>query len=219
MRDMDNSRYIFESPQYMIYSGVYEATNDVPPTGNKYWDLFQRGVVDLFVDDGSEGTIYVNENYPETMGWFALNWTQWQFLLYTRRAATVCGIANARYVFGQVGSVRGLILFPDDYDHPDERILLRYINSDCAYSNFNILTKEEFALMESAGAVFLPLAGYCSGSSYNGTNTVARYAYYFTNNANRTTAFQIWNDNNTAKTAGYGDTGTNEFNSIRLVHY
>ena len=213
MRDNDNTRYIFESPQYMIYSGVYEATNNVLPTGNHFWDLFQRGVVDHFVDQASDEVVYINENYPETVGWFALNYTQWTYLMNSRKAGTVCGKANARYVFGRVGSVNGLILFPDDYVHPEERILLMNINSQAACSN-NILTKEEFALMEAAGAVFLPLPGYADGASYSYRNSEARYVFY--GNASQTIGFHF---NSSGTWNQYGLTGTNHFNSIRLVHF
>ena len=213
MRDNDNTRYIFESPQYLIYSGVYEATNNVLPTGNHFWDLFQRGVVDHFVDQGSDEVVYINENYPETVGWFALNYTQWTYLMNTRKAGTVCGKANARYVFGRVGSVNGLILFPDDYVHPEERILLRNINTQADCSN-NILTKEEFALMEAAGAVFLPISGFADGASYSSRNSEARYVFY--GNASQTIGFRIYSSGTWNQ---YGLTGTNNYNSIRLVHF
>ena len=213
MRDNANMRYMFESPQYMIYSGVYEATNNLNPYQNNYWDLFIRGVVDLFKDNVSDEVVYVNENYPETIGWFTLNYTQWTYLMNTRKAATVCGTANARYVFGRVGSVNGLILFPDDYVHPEERILLRNINIKSACSN-NVLTKEEFMLMETAGAVFLPLSGYCDNTSYRERNGTAIYVYYY--NASRTIGFSF---NSNGGWSVYGDTSTNLYNPIRLVHF
>lgn len=213
LRDNDNARYTFDSPQYSMYSGVYEVGNNTAnPYSNRCWDLFQRGVVDLFKDETSDEAVYLNENFPETYGWFVLNWSQWSYLLDSRKASTVCGKENARYVFGRIGSFNGLILFPDDYVHPDERIILRNINTGADCSN-NILTEEEFKLMEDAGAVFLPLTGFFSGG-YSNRNNETRYVYY--NNPSYTYALRLYS-NGTRNS--YGGTSTNDFNTIRLVHY
>ena len=218
----DEGRYEFESPQYQIYSGVYEATNyGVLPTANRRWDMYRRGVIDLFADESSDGMVYVNENFPETYGWFALNNTQWNYLLDTRKAATVCGTANARYTYAQVGSVRVMVLFPDDYAHPDDRILLRNINMDyCPYSDFNILSRDECALMEAAGAVFLPISGYHNGTEYISRNTEVHYVYYHkTNPVNYTAYLYIANSSSRAYKGFNTGNDKNWFNSIRLVHY
>lgn len=205
-------RYTFDHPQYVHYSGIFEAgNNSAPPTTNRCWDLFQRGIVDHFSDPASDGIVYVNEHFPETVGWFALNYSQWNYLLGTRKASTVCGTDNARYVNGRVGSVSGMILFPDDYVHPDERIILRTINTGSAYTT-NILTKEEFALMEEAGAVFLPFTGDYT-SSYNQSET--RYVFYSTSSPGNTHALRLYS-------AGGRDeynSSSNYYNPIRLVHY
>ena len=216
MRDSVNDRYVFVSPQYMIYSGVYEAgNNSALPTTNHCWDLFQRGVIDHFNDPASDGVVYVNENFPETVGWFALNITQWNYLLGSRRGATVCGVDNARYINCRVDTVNGILLFPDDYVHPDDRILLRNINSGADCSN-NVLNKDEFALMEAAGAVFLPFTGYHDGGGYYQRNSETRYVFFNTGNANYTIALRFYSGGGRDQ---YGATSTNNFNPIRLVHY
>ena len=55
--------------------------------------------------------------------------------------------------------IRGLILLPDGYSHPDDITSLNSINSTDASFTSNKFTTDQWAKMEAAGAVFLPAAG------------------------------------------------------------
>lgn len=189
-REGDFGRYTFEKPQYFIYSGYYDDDNynqqnavyRVPDyTDNKAWDKFPKKVlIDNFANRESTGFVEVpmDDDYIQTFGWFALNEAQWKYLLNTRKGSTVCGTANARYVKARVGLMYGLILFPDDYVHPDDRIELTNINNySLSLANFVRLTTDEFDVLETAGAVFLPYAGYYEGG-YANLNAQGHYAFY-----------------------------------------
>ena len=85
--------------------------------------------------------------------WRTLTLNEWYFLLFVRNTAT--GIRFAKAV---VNETNGVILLPDNWD--DFTYDLNYTNqSDVAY-NRNIISAEEWPLLESNGAVFLPAAGY-----------------------------------------------------------
>lgn len=88
-----------------------------------------------------------------------------------RTASTVCGVVNARSTRARIvendsktdDGVNGMVIFPDDYTHPDGLADLVYINyfgnNDSHFSKANILTVDDWNRMEAAGAVFLPASG------------------------------------------------------------
>jgi hypothetical protein len=89
---------------------------------------------------------------------------EWKYVFDIRSASTVNGVANARYAKAKVADVYGVILFPDIYLHPDGVTQPMGINqSDNTGWNGNDYSATDFLLMQNAGAVFLPAAGYRSG--------------------------------------------------------
>lgn len=73
---------------------------------------------------------------------------------------------QARYVKAIVGVTKGIILFPDNYIHPEgievhgsHSRVYNVTNNTAYFDGFNINTKN-WAKMEAAGAVFLPAAGH-----------------------------------------------------------
>lgn len=93
--------------------------------------------------------------------WRTLSMSEWTYLLATRNASIVNGVANARFAKGKVAGVYGLILFPDNYSHPSTITLPVGINArdDFGWNN-NSYNVSEWEEIENAGAVFLPAAGY-----------------------------------------------------------
>lgn len=100
--------------------------------------------------------------------WRTLTKDEWLYLFCTRtNAATL-------FALGSVNGVNGAILLPDNWVLPAgasfiastqqgfelNNICYRQTNYDNYYDNNNIYTAEQWAVMESAGAVFLPAAGY-----------------------------------------------------------
>lgn len=102
--------------------------------------------------------------------WRTLTKDEWVYLF--------CGRANAATLFGlgTVNGVKGTILLPDNWTLPVGASFTAsttqgltgqgtsYQNEN--YNNFshNTYTAEQWSKMESAGAVFLPAAGYRSGT-------------------------------------------------------
>ena len=69
-----------------------------------------------------------------------------------------------------VGHAHGLIIFPDSYTHPaGVSTTLTGINANRNTSwDANRFNADEWALMEAAGCVFLPAAGYRDGTAVSG---------------------------------------------------
>ena len=91
---------------------------------------------------------------------------EWKYILNTRSASTVNGTANARYAKAKVNNVQGVILFPDIYTHPSgvaQPVGINDTGNTCW--NGNNYSATDFGWMEQNGAVFLPAAGNCWGTS------------------------------------------------------
>jgi len=120
--------------------------------------------------------------------WRNLTVQEWIYIIETRVASTVNGVANARYAKARVNNIYGLILFPNSYIHPDGLTAPTNINDKTAVYTGNVYTAAEWALMEGSGAVFLSCAGYRIGENITSvgrclywTSTIvnADMAYYF----------------------------------------
>ena len=93
--------------------------------------------------------------------WRTMTDNEWLYLLYERSTSTVNGVANARYAKAEVADEKGLILFPDTYTHPVNVVQPVGVNDDENTGwNGNSYSAADWALMEQAGCVFLPAAGY-----------------------------------------------------------
>lgn len=117
--------------------------------------------------------------------WRTLTSDEWRYVFNERQASTLNGNANARYVYAKVAKVKGIILFPNNYTHPTGVKLPLLINdlkdkeeppqyfsyiheSDGKGWEKNIYSISDWEMMEKAGCVFLPAAGYRSGTSVYG---------------------------------------------------
>ena len=115
-----------------------------------------------------------NGGNTENSGWRTLTNKEWVWLLgptYTnssptpgtncRTSSTISGTPNARFAKANLfGTTHGLIIFPDNYTHPEGVDAPTGINmTDSTSWNANTYTSADWAKMEAAGAVFLPAAG------------------------------------------------------------
>ena len=126
-------------------------------------------------------------------GWRTLEITEWNYLFNTRSASTIGTTENARFVRAKLlGSKSGIILFPDNYTHPDGVTVPIKINENATtdYSDNNY-DAAAWTKMETAGAVFLPTTGeyttavindhngyYWSAKSNSADATKADYVYF-----------------------------------------
>lgn len=97
--------------------------------------------------------------------WRTLSKAEWKYLFCTRTDA------DQLFGFATVGSVKGLVILPDDWILPAGAAFTPstakgLTKSGCFYSNdngdnytHNVYTPADWLSMESAGAVFLPAAG------------------------------------------------------------
>ena len=116
---------------------------------------------------------YSNPDNGES--WSMLSRDEWGYLFATRSVTNTLS-ADARYTMATLGGTyKGLIIFPDNYTHPEGTGFTSGVfNSNSNYTAQ--VSLEGWAMMEAAGCVFLPAAGYCSrGNTWNG---VGEYVCY-----------------------------------------
>lgn len=99
-------------------------------------------------------------------GWRTLTANEWQYLFQTRANAT------ARRAKAKIDGVKGLILLPDDWALPTGVALVTDAAATTNYGS-NTFTASEWALLEDAGAIFLPAAGFRAAVSTNSATTTA----------------------------------------------
>lgn len=98
--------------------------------------------------------------------WRTLTCDEWDYLVNRRASSSVDGVDSARYAEATVCGVAGLILLPDQFERPATLTPIANINHNNFTISFNdnVYNAEEWVLMEKAGAVFLPAAGFRGGT-------------------------------------------------------
>lgn len=121
------------------------------------------------------------------------------------RTTTTSGLIGtdndkARFVMATVNSIQGMIIFPDNYSHPNTASVTYNsptYNGKIQFDKF-VVDATNWEIMSNAGAVFIPTAGYRNGTtivqagSYGyywsstkpGTGTVANSLYFFSSSFN-----------------------------------
>lgn len=109
--------------------------------------------------------------------WHTLTKDEWVYLFSSRENATTL------FGFGIIDDrLKGIIILPDNWVLPD--------GSSYSSSGSNYYSFEEWTVMESAGAVFLPAAGFRSGTS---TGWINQQGYYWSATPNDAgTAFYLY---------------------------
>lgn len=126
----------------------------------------------------------------------------------------------ARFIKATVASVKGVILFPDNYVHPG----ISVGGSGRLYNNFGnsagfncfIVSASNWPLMEAAGAVFLPAAGFRIGVAVASSGAEAYYwssVLYGTGNAYAL----LFHDSNSSASSLNNQTNRSKGCSVRLV--
>lgn len=103
--------------------------------------------------------------------WCTLTANEWNYLLFQRPDA------SQKVAWGGVGGIWGVVLVPELWETPDGCSFDPGFEEPSFYNDNNDYDYDEWALMESAGAVFLPMAG-----SYDGGSGKIRYSqegYYW----------------------------------------
>ena len=183
------------------YSVVGAGNANISPTYDGWIDLFGWGTGNnptLATTNNDDYTNFVDwgvnaisngGNQPNM--WHSMSWDEWIYLLNTR--------PNARQLvaLGTVDGRAGAILLPDDWTLPEgltfksaqnknyrwfDRYYATYNNSN-GYQD-NIYTSEQWAIMEVAGAVFLPVAENRYGTTVTYQNETRYWASTATTSGN-----------------------------------
>ena len=116
------------------------------------------------------GTNKIGNDAPNT--WRTLTYDEWNYLLNNRNnASSLRGVA-------QVNGVNGFIFLPDNWTCPAGVTFKSGFHSSYGteyYAAYQTFTKEQWSKLESAGAVFLPVAGHRDGSSVGYVQYFGRY--------------------------------------------
>ena len=117
------------------------------------------------------GTNKIGTDAPNT--WRTLTCDEWVYLRSSRNNANdLCGVA-------QVNGVNGIIFLPDNWTCPAGVTFKSGYHSSYGvdyYAAYQTFTAEQWSKLESAGAVFLPAAGYREGSDMD---HVQYFGYYW----------------------------------------
>lgn len=183
----------FEANQYdyRTYSGKPNCVDGVinkSGTGSAHWGLFgwpkntnygryNKTTDSYYTGDFKEfGKIFGDDDSP----WRTLTRYEWKWLIgpltskvhemQCRQSSTVNNVINARFMKCTVGNTIGVLLFPDVFKWPEgddapTESLATEVNVHAAAFNSVTYTLKEFKKLESAGAVFLPAAGYRVGTN------------------------------------------------------
>ncbi len=169
----------------------YQASTGTWRFAENQWDYAQSGWQDLFgwgtgnaptktststgdysnFIDWGMNVIYDDDVEYESGTWYTMSRNEWVYLFNTRD--------NAGSLWGQgtVCGVSGVIILPDDWVKPSG--VSFYSGASDGYSD-NTYTATQWGKMQGNGAVFLPAAGYRSGTSvsYAGSD-----GYYWSSTA------------------------------------
>ena len=204
-------QYDYVGTQTAAYEGAFHGGNvsgsdnrNISSTYSGWIDLFGWGTGDnptLSSDnDSAYGTFVDWGSNPISNGgntanrWRTLTPAEWDYLLNTRPGA------SSKLGSGNINGVGGLIILPDNWTLPSE---CSFTSGNASSHNDwtrNSYTLSQWAQMETAGAVFLPAAGYRVGTrvssvGYNGNywssspynESCAYYMYFY--GSNLTAAF------------------------------
>lgn len=152
----EENRYI--SSAYNDWVDLFGwSTNDNNNFGVSTSTDWENDYLGSFVD---WGTNKIGNDAPNT--WRTLTYNEWDYLQYIRTNANdLVGVA-------QVNGVNGLILLPDNWVAPDGIAFksgFHIKKGEDYYAAYQTFTIEQWSKLESAGAVFLPAAGYRYGWS------------------------------------------------------
>lgn len=129
--------------------------NNPTNTSDGYYDSFTTGEHNDYTTFVDWGTNTIDVYAPNT--WRTLTTSEWRYLFTQRPYATQL------YGFATINdtsiNVEGIIILPNNWVLPYSMI---FNSGTASYSN-NTYTLSQWAIMESAGAVFLPAAGDRNG--------------------------------------------------------
>lgn len=121
----------------------------------------------------------------------------WRTLKDSEWAYLISGRGSDKYGVGKMGSVYGAIILPDSYQQPSGVPFV----SGKLYNSNNSYSTSQWAKMEAAGAIFLPICG--KRSQRTQTNTSIGFYWSSTKVDGNTAKYFQFTQSDTARTAAY----------------
>jgi hypothetical protein len=100
--------------------------------------------------------------------WRTLGANEWNYIVFNRRPESGCRLVKA-----QVNAVNGLILLPDNWT--TETYPFANMNNTIANYEGNVISALDWSMLEDAGCVFLPAAGFRYVSEVRSVNEEGDY--------------------------------------------
>lgn len=151
-------------------------------TGSGWIDLFGWGTGNNpTASSGDYSHFYDWGDYSITNGgesaylWRTLSVSEWAYLLEERGTSS-----GKRFAIATVNGVKGMILLPDDWS-TSYYSLSNTNNWNAGYTSNTISSSNWENLLESHGAIFLPVTGYYVNNEYTSGNDEG---YYWTSSLN-----------------------------------
>jgi len=104
--------------------------------------------------------------------WRTLTYSEWDYLISGRAQA------SDLWGYGSVNNVNGIILLPDGWETPSS---VKFTSGKELKYSTNVYTQDEWMVLQSYGAVFLPAAGRRCGTD---VDRVGESGYYWSSTAN-----------------------------------
>ena len=152
----------FAEHQYDIVGADNAKIGDADYTG--YIDLFGWGTGEnptLSIADDNKYNEFCDwgKNFDDGKTWYTLTKEEWEYLKNTREDA------DKKYAVAEVAGVAGLIVLSDGFQLPDGLTFNAGVaegesHDKALFKTINNYTAEDWAKIEAAGALFLPVAGY-----------------------------------------------------------
>lgn len=109
-------------------------------------------------------------------GWSMPTYPQWEYLLMSRKNSE--GQDINRFAKATINGIPGLLLFPDEYVHPNGIAALANVNTKDASFSSNMFYGSDWVCMEDNGVVFLPSAGM-TNETWSGNSSVYTNGFYW----------------------------------------
>ncbi|MCQ2308890.1 MAG: hypothetical protein MJZ78_02795 [Bacteroidales bacterium] len=135
-------------------------------TNKEAWDLF------VYAENGFASTFTTADGWRR-LEYFSAKNSEWRYLI-NRKCQDKDGNDKPRYGIGKVHGVTGMILLPEDMPNSTTKVedlvstweFGEFVKDDSNLGTINAVeyTNDEWKKLESAGAVFLPCAGWRQGA-------------------------------------------------------
>ena len=156
--------------------------------------------------------------FTDLSGWSMPTYPQWEYLLMSRKNSE--GQDINRFAKATINGIPGLLLFPDEYVHPNGIAALANVNTKNASFSSNMFYGSDWVCMEDNGVVFLPSAGM-TNETWSGNSYVYTNGYYWSS-CLKVTSGEEGNPIRLRFYSGvdtYSVNGKNQYLSVRLVRF